>query len=131
MPIYWVRDKTRRIFMFLKDFLGLCCTFGVWAELQKVRTLPPSESLSQPVDLMMNIVQSSGHHLPSQEPQRPGSRKGGTIPEAPSVLFSQLLALSVPEADKRFCIYFLKQCLPSLFMSKFSFGTIPTSPLAS
>lgn len=109
----------------------LVVRWGVWAELQKVRTLPPSESLSQPVDSMVNVVLSSGHCLPRREPWRPDSEEGGTIPEAPSGPFPQPMALSVSKADKKFCIYFLKQCLPCLSVSKSLFGITPTFPLAS
>lgn len=48
---------------FLKSFRDLIVHQGVWAELQKVRTLQTSESLP----IMVNVVQSSGRHLPNRQ----------------------------------------------------------------
>lgn len=52
---------------FLKSFWDLIVHQGVWAELRKVRTLHTSESLPQPVDIVVNVVQSSGRHLPNRQ----------------------------------------------------------------
>lgn len=87
--------------------------WGVWAELQIMRTFPPSESLSQPVDIMVNVVQSSGHRLPRWKPWRPGSEGVGTIPEAPISPFPQPLALSVSEADSE-VLHLLSEAMSSL-----------------
>lgn len=84
-PYCWVRDKARRVLRFLKVLLDLVVHQGTWAELQKVRILRPSESLPQPMDIMVTVVESSGCRLPNQEsqPWSPGSQMGWTIPQAP------------------------------------------------